>query len=373
MFQPQYAIGIGEHNHFFTLRESHKVYVPAPGPMGNAVINGVYQGTVRVGWRHVKNLSQNPQEAIEKAHEAAKAAGIPLVTVTAAELGEQLDAIQRADAAEIARREQEARDDAAAMAERQKAMMLAGAIDVANGYLPEGMANAGKRIAEISFGYAAWLLDKREELEGLPRAVAEYVATNLRALHPWPVEEEVAALGAPGQRLQRLLVQVQRTIPIDSAWGRNWLMIGVDEDGHRVKQFCSGAKWAEPGDVCLIAATVKGEDDYRGERATMLQRVKVIERIPFAAPEDVPPVFDADGVASVAEAIAPVIFGSLEELRQAVAILTYPDARLARKIDALAHLIDNGGRCKTLVVNARKLKAALDAEHAAWMAEHYGD
>ena len=56
---------------FYTLRETylHRTYVPGDGPGGNAVVNGVYQGTVLEEVRsfHHFNLSTDADEAFAKA------------------------------------------------------------------------------------------------------------------------------------------------------------------------------------------------------------------------------------------------------------------------------------------------------------------
>jgi len=75
MFKPSLFIDIGADNHFYTLRETylHTTYV-RPGEMGNAIVNGVYQGTIAEEVRsfHHFNLSQNPEDAIAKAKSFAE-------------------------------------------------------------------------------------------------------------------------------------------------------------------------------------------------------------------------------------------------------------------------------------------------------------
>jgi len=67
---PTLHIFIGVHNHFFTLRESylHTTYFSG---------KPVYE----VRYNHLKNLSQNWEEAITKAKESSRALGIPLIKI----------------------------------------------------------------------------------------------------------------------------------------------------------------------------------------------------------------------------------------------------------------------------------------------------
>lgn len=99
-FVPTLFIGVGELGCFFTLRETYLHAVPGPGPMGNAVVNGVYQGSFEVRSYHVKNLSQDPDEAFEKAQEASERMGLKLTT-SRDSLREEMNAIHRANAIQL--------------------------------------------------------------------------------------------------------------------------------------------------------------------------------------------------------------------------------------------------------------------------------
>lgn len=253
-FQPELCIGIGERSHFYTLRMSHPVFTSGGGAMGNAVVNGVYQGKVSKGWHHVQNLSQNADEAVAKAEEIAKEIGIPLISTSAAELGEQLDKIKRATAEEVAAAEERERAKSARIAAMVAAQDQLAMEAAAAGYVPYGR-NAGAKVEHLSPGYIGWLLDKREELEGWARALADYAHEHADWARPWPTKPGFA--GEPKQRLKGLKARVEATIPYENQFGGGWIVIAVTEDGHKVKQFCSGVLWGEPGDIVVIDGTVK--------------------------------------------------------------------------------------------------------------------
>lgn len=279
MYQPKLCIGIGLHSHFFTLRMSHPVYIPGEGQYGNAVVNGVYQGTVAEGWHHVVNLSQSADDAVEKAKDYALEMGIPLVSVSAAELGTKLDEIKRANAEELERRAQEEYANELYYAGVREAKEAMERQSVEHGFIPFGR-NAGRRIASIEFGYAQWLLAKREELTGSMRLVADYVAEKLPALHAWACNGQYLESKV---RRPKLRVQVQKAVRFEGDYGPKYLMVMVARSGERLIQWCSGAKWAEEGDVCDIVFTIK---DFKlnkrdGVAETTIQRVKVEEREAF--------------------------------------------------------------------------------------------
>lgn len=153
-FRPVLFIDIGAHNHFFTLRETylHTRYVPGDGPMGNAVVNGVYQGAVEYEVRsfHHQNLAQEPAEAFAKATALAEAMGLEL-DASEADLGQRLADIRRATAEELEERkraqaEREARW-AAERAEREAAKRAM----IRDGRFPYGV-HEGKPFAEVPVG-----------------------------------------------------------------------------------------------------------------------------------------------------------------------------------------------------------------------------
>lgn len=101
-FVPHLFIGVGLTGAYFTLRMTNLRYIPGEGPMGNAIVNGVYQGTVEVGSEHLFNLSQDADEAFEKA-QAAQEMALRLSS-TRESLDQEMREIQRATAEQMAER-----------------------------------------------------------------------------------------------------------------------------------------------------------------------------------------------------------------------------------------------------------------------------
>ena len=79
-FQPHCFIRSGATNAMYTLRITCLKYIPGPGPMGNAVVNGVYQGDVVRSSEYVCNLSTDLEIAKQKAEAYCKANGLQLST-----------------------------------------------------------------------------------------------------------------------------------------------------------------------------------------------------------------------------------------------------------------------------------------------------
>lgn len=275
-------IGIGEKSHFYTLRETHPVYVPGPG--GNGVVNGVYQGTIELGHHHVQNLSQDPAEAIAKARAIAAERGLPLDPVTVEDLSGQLEAIKRATAEQLeARVRAEAARQAQWEAERAERDALLLEL-VAQGICPIGRY-ANQPIADIDRGYATWLLDKREELTGLMRALADKVAAEHAHLR-LPVPDPVAKYGALKLRSD-IEATVIRVGGFQTQFGYTGLITLVTDDGRcllakggwRVKYWrtpCADG-WdveAMPGERVKIKATVVDYREYNGQMQTVINRVK---------------------------------------------------------------------------------------------------
>ena len=185
-FRPVLFIDIGAHQHFFTLRETylHTRYVPGDGPMGNAVVNGVYQGAVEYEVRsfHHQNLSQEPAEAFAKATALAEAMGLEL-DASEADLGQRLADIRRATAKELERRNQEQAEREARWAEERAAREEARRQMIREGLFPFGV-HEGKKFSEMDCGYINWIARKAQDFEpgSLMRAVADELLVNHRAL-----------------------------------------------------------------------------------------------------------------------------------------------------------------------------------------------
>lgn len=279
-------IGIGEKNHFYTLREAYPHYIPGPGDFGNAVVNGVYQGSIEIRYAHLQNLSQDPAEAIAKAKEIAAARGVPLQPVTVEDLQGQLDEIKRATAEQLAERErviQRQREEWEAQQEERE-VMLRDMID--QGVCPIGK-HAGADIADIDRGYATWLLEKREEfVEGsLMRALADKVAADYAHLR-LPVPDPDKKIGEPKQRLE-FEATVVRVHGFYTDFGYTGLTTLVTDDGTCLlvkgswRVVFVGDRYdgkhvvdARPGERVKFKATVKEHREYRGQMQTVVQRVK---------------------------------------------------------------------------------------------------
>lgn len=155
-FVPSLFIDVGATGTFFTLRETylHTNYIRGGGDFGGAVVNGVYQGTTTTEVRsfHHKNLSQDPDEALEKATEASLKMGIPLKT-TRESLTEELRDIKRSTKEEMERRARELQElrelhEAERNAQREELL--------ANDMMPIG-SYVGTPFVKIKPSYLTWL------------------------------------------------------------------------------------------------------------------------------------------------------------------------------------------------------------------------
>lgn len=83
-------------------------------------------------------------------------------------------------------------------------------------------------------------------------------------------------LGNAGDRLKDIKATVIFVREFDGDWGVNVLYTFVDEHGNILKTFYSGSSWeADKGDQVVLDGTVKKHDEFKGEKQTMLNRVKV--------------------------------------------------------------------------------------------------
>lgn len=277
-FTPTLFIDIGEHQHFFTLRETylHTVHIPGEGPNGNAVVNGVYQGTTQTEVRsfHHQNLSQDGDEAYTKAVALAAELGLALTTQPG-EMAFKLAEIQRATAAELAAREayyQLMREEREAT-KREK---------IAQGVYPVGRWTDRAFKAPECLGYTRWVglnVDKFEA-GSIMRDIADAIITQCPELLT-PDFDQRAYVGTIGQRLT-LDVEVVRvfsfTRPSFSGWGQETVWIVSMRGPQRECIVSKSASFrAEVGEKFRMKATVKDHDDYKGQAQTIVQRINVIE------------------------------------------------------------------------------------------------
>lgn len=279
MYQPKLMIGIGQNNHFFTLRETYLHYIPGPGPFGNSVLNGVYQGTTVVRSHHLFNLSQSPEEAIEKAREHAKMIGMPLVSVDSVALRGQLDEIVRATAEQQeARRVADAEQAAKWAAQRAEYDRKWNEINgdlIRYGYFPLILRRyAACPFEEADVGYLSWLMDNVETFEAgsVIHAVAEKLLAEYSHLR-LPKADLSKLVGKVGER-REFEVTVIRVMQFDGMWGPVALVTMVDAEGACI--MAKGGWAADVGTKLKIKATVKAHDEYKGQAQTVVNRVKAV-------------------------------------------------------------------------------------------------
>lgn len=280
-FTPTLFIGIGQLNCYFTLRETHLHAVPGEGPYGNAVVNGVYQGSYEVRHHHVKNLSQDANEAFEKAVEAAEAMGLRLTT-TRDQLTQELNEIRRASREELERREREhqermARWEAERAVEDERLREV-----VRAGFFAQG-PYCGKHFSEAPRGYLTWMADKVAEFsEGsliqltaqeIPKHVAELL---LPKAHP------TLHVGSPKERKSFDVVCIRHTSFVRPSFGygatveRVHVTTMIDKSTGACLVALTPSWAADEGEEFRIKATVKEHSEYRGQAQTIVQRVVVL-------------------------------------------------------------------------------------------------
>lgn len=278
-FVPQLFIGIGEKSCFFTLRQTYLavVHVPGDGPMGNAVVNGVYQGSTiyEVRSHHLCNLSQDPDEAIEKATAASHASGTQLTT-TREKLVDELNEIKRSTAAEIERREREQRERQERWEAERKAeneAMIA-QLDI-EGIVPIG-AFRGRKVSELPRSYATWLAKSVDEFEYWTPIWA--LATHVIQRHPeliLPEPDVDAFCGEEGKRSDFELLVLRRFTHYGE-YGTSFILTMMDVKTKACVMSFSSAFDADVGEQLKVKATVKSHSRYKGQAQTTIQRIKVL-------------------------------------------------------------------------------------------------
>lgn len=316
---PKLHIFIGQFNHFFTLRESylHTIYIGRINP------KPVYE----IRYAHLKNLSQNYQEAVEKAQEASKQLGIELV-VKGSET-EQLDEIKRVTAEEAEQRRRLAQEEYARAEEEAQArrreywntwkvetlQALEGKkvtefnisdIEIPEGFIekitalgwvqstedPEiftrveedkdgprmvGGAWHGYSFKSVPRSYLQWLVLKSglceidaEETMHRMAFVAQWIRDNVEV----PEIKESNWVGEVGQKIE-LDVSIENVRTLEGQYGYTYLYKMLDENGNDITWFASRA--ALKGlNKAKIKGTIKKHSEFNGRKQTVLTRVKVI-------------------------------------------------------------------------------------------------
>jgi len=281
-FKPTLYIGVGEKGCFFTLRETyeHTVYIPM-GEMGGAVVNGIYQGTVEKEVRsfHIKNLSQDADEAFEKATAAAEAATMELRT-TRESLREEMNAVHRRSAEEMeaaakAMAERQAKWDAEREAQDSQSREV-----IEAGYFPFGRY-AGEHFSEAPLSYLRWIAKG-----GFDDIMMNAIASAVKASGVLPTLPEVTPGVYTGEVKKRqdfrvtVLEGFSFTRGSFSGYGSETVYVSklVEKETGALITVMSTA-WDvidRVGEELTIKATVKEHSEYKGEAQTVVQRVKEV-------------------------------------------------------------------------------------------------
>jgi hypothetical protein len=324
-FTPHCFIGIGATGAMFTLRETylHEYHTR----------ERVYR---EVRSFHIQNLGTTPDESIEKAQDMAKSRGLELNT-TREKLDDELRAIKRATAEELAERERQMKEhmlESAKLAAQRQEEWLCRALTSGsckgNGYHRDArgwttgksfdrnqveidgrMYNTGwayrlaetrpthwsvtfiagkyagktlDQVGEIDRPYIEWMA-KREQFYGVDDELRSLRAQAWLESHPAEAEKN-EYFGAVGERLEvqlrvrnvKLLDTEEQSFGFRAAHYRKLLVKGVDPEGRAVTVWYTGHDWnPETGGVYKLKGTVKKQAEFRGVCETTLQRVKEIK------------------------------------------------------------------------------------------------
>ncbi|MEL7049308.1 MAG: hypothetical protein AAFO75_10180 [Pseudomonadota bacterium] len=259
-FTPTLFIGIGEFNHYYTLRETYQHFFTVGG-----------KEYVEVRSCHICNLSQNAAEAIAKLQEHGVRLGVKCQPTTEADLHGMLDEIKRANEAELeARRQRQAQweADRANLAADREAEFLA---NLEAGIYPFGRY-AGEAFENLPNDFCRWLKSTLPEFEtGSHMAL---VAAAVAAKCPdkcAPLFNQHRTIGSIGERIT-MEVEVHRCIAFDGFYGRTYLVIMREASGCCVVS--RGQFYAKEGKKMSIKCTVKEHEEYRGQMQTKVQRIK---------------------------------------------------------------------------------------------------
>lgn len=267
-FHPNMYIGIGLTRAYFTLRE---VYMHEWWVGGR---DGYMAKEVR-SFHHF-NLSQDADTAYAKAVQIAKDSDLELRANPEAMKQEMRD-IHRADATEMHERRVQHAKEQNDYSEQRDWWLMQRLVQQSTRVL--GGKYAGHTPAEINEfdrDYLVWTADNTE---------SAYVDTALRALRIETfLENNPPSLitiddyyGEVGRRLELPGMLVVTNFVVDSEWGGFNLIKMVGPAGHRFTTFYSGHKFdPKVGETVNIKATIKKHDEYKGETATIINRVAMV-------------------------------------------------------------------------------------------------
>lgn len=291
-FKATVFIDIGEHGHFYTLRETylHEKHIPGEGPMGNAVLNGVYQGTVEHEIRsiHIKNLSQDPDEAFEKAVQYAGSMKLRLTTARQ-DLQGMLEEVKRRSAEEMEEairleRLGTARRNLGYSQDRDYQIMANLAHNGGIHHFAFGK-HAGERISDVAKfdrDYLEFLAGKMAEDDN-PRydnsLTLAQIQAALEAVEPPP---ESQYFGEVGKRSNGIVATIKDAKLIqgysysyyDS--GEKTLYTLITDAGEILVMFTT-ASLGQRGEKLRFNAMIKKHEEYRDVRQTTISRATKVE------------------------------------------------------------------------------------------------
>ena len=271
MFTNQIFIGIGQLGCYFTLRETYQHFGRGE------VCNGVFTGEVEVRSFHHFNLSQNPDEAFAKATAFSLENGIPLIT-TRASLAEELNAISRTSAEQLATEQKALEEKQASWAndlqkrESQKYDLIK------DGRFPFGQ-HEGKTFRESPITYINWVVNGATFEAGTVGYALSIAVKAQCADLILPVASLTKTTGTIGVRQDFVATVTRRagySRPAFNRYHDEWVNIitFVTDDG--VCLVTKGTSFdASVGDRLVFKATVKGFEEFRGQAQTLIQRITV--------------------------------------------------------------------------------------------------
>lgn len=259
-FEPYLFVSIGKDHCYFTLRECyvHEFVV------GNRLCKEIRSF-------HHRNLSQDPDEAMTKALDYAAKLGVVLKS-SRADLVEEMNAIRRATAEQLAERDRVAAEQQAMWARERAAELEWQRAEIARGVWPYGRRK-GEKFEDLDRGFVTWLIDQREEFTGMMRECADAIATNWAHLS-LPKPSSQTPLGEIGGKLE-VTATVVFIYEGDSYYGPFVITSLVTDTGESIA--IKGKFRSKVGEVVRIIGTVKKHSEYRGFMQTSLNRVKRVE------------------------------------------------------------------------------------------------
>lgn len=265
-YVPHLFIGIGEYQHFYTLRETYEHV---------SYIGGKPYSEIR-SFHHF-NLSQDANEAFAKAQAAGDKLALRLTT-SRADLDTAMQDIKRANAEELERRAAQA----AAWEAERKAMREAAHQEkldlIDSGVFAFGRFK-GETFAEADPSYLEWFADSLPTFEA--GSLLQYTALAILRLVPdrLPAKADPnATLGYAGERIETPVTVTKQVSFYRKSFG------GYGEEKCYVTTMLTDAKvclvvispsfTAKPGDSFVLRGTVKTHREYKGQMQTIVQRAK---------------------------------------------------------------------------------------------------